>query len=389
MTESVPNREQSLAVLDFEIEQLRRRVDRPGWTPWACAAAIGSLMWLSLDVLESSEVIMWRTASWWAVAWLVVSTTVSIITTLQLAPNDGTSRFDYQKSIFHGAYSTMAYAAVVWCVFVAVVVFSPNFNILFATLAAVVGSITVAMLFVYARRFGSPSLAPVDVIARENRRARWPSVVYSFLVMILAIAMSRGLPKPEVADIRLVLSLLAIMLVIFVWMSSRSSENAIGELLRIRRDIAFGNYSLELCMLNAERIVRGLDTRGLMQLESQQVHRIRESCLAKMEFILSEARQLDPNRPLAQAADADRQAFAIENCRASLFALEADVAAYRTALDTYVQRIEAAADHAGESGSVALERHQWYADWQWVYDSATELRGLVTGLRSDASLVTS
>lgn len=44
-----------LGYIDFELDSARRQSERPGWSPWAFAAAIGAVVWALVEEAEAGR----------------------------------------------------------------------------------------------------------------------------------------------------------------------------------------------------------------------------------------------------------------------------------------------------------------------------------------------
>lgn len=252
-----------LNAIDFEIEQAKQELQRPGWSPWAFGAAIAAVGWLLLDYIDSGHY-------WFPVTPLLTVYMFMLMEALQTAwlvlsrdPEDADST-RYWRTARHlrqrrpDIITTIVLWAAALVVHLALpqVVAAPLWWIALLVLAV----LTAVFAFVLIALFTAFPI-PVRGIVTPTMQ-RWYALSAVIVIVVATLLLTEVLRSEQdraVSSLRGSLLSLALVYLVNGFLSQPGQLALLGDLAELRRSVVLDGVDEAAAVERLRLLVRGAD----------------------------------------------------------------------------------------------------------------------------------
>ncbi|NRD54027.1 hypothetical protein [Corallococcus exiguus] len=319
-TDSPPSKAAVLHLLDAEITLLSQQNLNSGWTSWALAGALGTLLWFLLGQWE----IGWPKGQLWILSFIAINycrlSTVFVFATFQArAPHRGSvTRFQLGPDL----WGKQRASAVFWIIQHGVICWGllkcspPSFALWSGLVTSGVVVSVALMLFIFSYTEFPTSSADVGS-GLKGFGLLLVQVVVSAFAVIPAVATGVALVElsPQLIEIKIGALLAAAVFLAEGALDSGTGRVVIDNLIRIRRELALGGLSPQEAARHVEIEFLGMRVpdvfRDAAQDFLQEAERIKGECLGlsrQVESALAGVRQ-DSSLTPVQKGDIVRAAL--------------------------------------------------------------------------------
>lgn len=271
-----PTVEQTLNILDFEINRITEAHKRPGWTVWALCGSIVSAVWLITD--------QWVPGKTDVISVLYLFLLFSLIhdfisSTRHLAPDttrDGTRGFTaiplFDLVSPRSFLLTALHAAVLLSI---TLLIKGTLGILSTTIILFI--YTIILLgngYVFIASFFQTFMYISSTSRVDNKKVRIAlyclHITLSIILLwicsrLIDFALSQYNESITLSDVRIA-GLLVIIRVLITWLAAHSSSNPLlRSLINIRRNLAFGRISVANAISQADIAITGMKLEKFMR----------------------------------------------------------------------------------------------------------------------------
>lgn len=293
--ESNHNREQdesagyqsAIDLLNYEINHLNDQQGRPGWTKWAIVAAFASLLWLLINVMESSQV-NWKIASIYTVFLYLfaigVKSTLNIMTLTPEVTNE--IRFSKIVKKIHPnecLWSIAKSTVMLLFLWYANVYFSLAETIslsIFISLGIVFSAIAIVII---------QANIPMNITGKKS--SGWLSFVLDvfciYPIIMMAVIVIRTNLNTHLPEIRVSGIIFGLVFLVDKYLEDTPHGHMLAELINIRRQLCMRKINSNAAIQQTEIVILGMKISDLL---SGDVSRIL-SLFRNFEDILNMSRE--------------------------------------------------------------------------------------------------
>lgn len=362
-------RREALAAIDFELDHQRKGAAIHGATSWVVLASLAVLVWtlLSADWLQSTRV---NAVTVLCLAGFGIVDLVSWI----IVVSDSSSGEKGRSPRFDRLVNYMAKSRPVIVILVmrnaalAAILVGQTSTIqpwvlwpsLFWTI--IVGMVMTWTIPMSYRRH----LARLDKFRLRGlsyREKIGTSVSFAFSLYIVASATLEAVrfDKASAIEFRAAILLTAIFILTVLLLSTLGVRDTLSELAALRRDVTYGTVDSINAMRECERLVRGLDTHGLICTEKPQIERLLADLVQTADRIVLTVNALEGQAAKPGGVLGDEVVLvrnSLHTLLPSFHEFQQRLARFRKAFSQYSIDLRSLSIQGGESGTIIIELQQ-------------------------------
>ena len=263
-----------LEFINCEINSIRVKTDRPGWTLWALAAAIVSLLWLLIGLLEAQEFSLDGIRHWFLALFFfqpALQIVVSIIDSDAFC-GKGSSRFYLANKLFNSNRSAAVLNLVI-SVLISVWISNAEWHSILFILIIVYTTLVLEALSNIIALIISFIPMPIPKSTPTASRALIIGMTVMYMtsgLSFLILAISEGIDSINYAELKIGGLSFGILYLFRIILNIRRPPILLKSLEEIRRSLALGKSDLSSSIRQADVALLGLKVADVLQNEIEE-----------------------------------------------------------------------------------------------------------------------
>lgn len=284
-TNSKPDKNELINLLDSEIEFNKADQYRNGVTIWALIVGIASLIWMILDIAEKATYFVNRDILMWVLLFSTFTLSIRYLVAL-LSPKSNLIALQVTESLFSNHRQTILASFIIQLAFIKIIIlikpYIPTISYYPILIFYILHLTTNFLVFI-------TSFWNLPIIVSPRNKNNW--VIGSFLIL-LSIPSIMGLStylftkSIIIIDLRMSLLYFSVLVLIYLTMHNSKDSPDINRMIILKRELILNKIQAEIAMKEFEKIF-SLSVSDILEKElkimQEKAQTVEENAIGMLE----------------------------------------------------------------------------------------------------------